>query len=331
MKLFLLAINSLALLTTIATLIGFASPYFGLLTFLEHPRPQYALLLLIASCLNLSQPHHSPKLAWLWLIPLVINLALLLPYLLPIASPPQTAAALRILHTTLDHSNPKSATKTLGWLDRQDLDLIFILEIPPGTIDQFKTLTHYQLVTANLTSPNPNYSLPTNHAQALLLAKRSNPNLSLIGTRILNLPADNRRPLLAADIRFQNKPLTIVDFHSIRPRHAKSIAYQTIEFDAMAQWSRSQLDAGQSVLLIGDWNTTPWSLSYRRFLGNSGLVDSMVGRGIQNSWNADWPGFLRIPIDHAWHSDSIEIRDRQLGPHLGSDHFPLRIDLQWKP
>jgi endonuclease/exonuclease/phosphatase (EEP) superfamily protein YafD len=330
MKLFLLVINSLALLTTIATLIGFASPYFGLLTFLEHPRPQYALLLLVAIFLNLSQPHHSPKLAWLWLIPLVINLARLAPYLIPIGTASSTAPHLRILHSTLDHSNPKSATQTLQWLDRQDLDLIFILEIPPGTIDLLTRLTHYQLVTANTSSPRPNYNLPTNHAQALLIAKRPNPNLSILDTRILNLPADNRRPLLAADILFQGNPLTIVDFHSIRPRHAQSIAYQTIEFDAMAEWSRSQLEAGQSLVLIGDWNTTPWSLSYRRFLRKSSLIDSLVGRGIQASWNADWPRFLRIPIDQAWSSASIGIRDRQLGPHLGSDHLPLRIDLQWK-
>lgn len=328
MKLFLLVINSLAILTTIATFIGFASPYFRLLTFLEHPRPQYALLLSIAIFLNLSQPHHSPKLAGLWLIPLVINLALLVPYLWPIGT--SASPHLRILHTTLDHSNPKSATQTLQWLDRQDLDLIFILEIPPGTIDKLNGLTHYQLVTANTTSPRPNHTQPTNHAQALLISKRPNSNFSILGTRILNLPADNRRPLLTADILFQSKPLTIVDFHSIRPRHSQSIAYQTIEFDAMAQWSRSQLKAGQSILLIGDWNITPWSLSYRRFLADSGLIDSMVGRGIQASWNADWPTFLRIPIDHAWHSDSMRIRDRQLGPHLGSDHLPLRIDLQWK-
>jgi endonuclease/exonuclease/phosphatase (EEP) superfamily protein YafD len=330
MKLLLLVINSLAILTTIATFIGFASPYFRLLTFLEHPRPQYALLLSIAIFLNLSQPYSSPKLAGLWLIPLIVNLVFLAPYLWPIQSwpAPTPDIHLRILHTTLDHSNPKSATQTLQWLDRQDLDLIFILEIPPGTIDKLSDLTHYQLVTANTTSPRPNYTQPTNHAQALLIAKR--PNLSILGTRILNLPADNRRPLLAADILFQNKPLTIVDFHSIRPRHAQSIAYQTIEFEAMAQWSRSQLNAGQSILLIGDWNTTPWSLSYRRFLAGSGLIDSMVGRGVQASWNADWPAFLRIPIDHAWHSASMQIRDRHLGPHLGSDHLPLRVDLQWK-
>jgi endonuclease/exonuclease/phosphatase (EEP) superfamily protein YafD len=328
MQTFILSVNIIALLTTIATLIGFASPYFGLLTFLEHPRPQYALLLLIAILLNLSQPYHSPKLAWLWLIPLVINLALLAPYLIPIGTASAVAPQLRILHTTLDHSNPKSATQTLAWLDRQDLDLIFILELPPGAIDQLTTLTHYQLVTANTTSPH--YTLPTNHAQALLIAKRPNPNLSILKTRILNLPADNRRPLLSADILFQSKPLTIVDFHSIRPRHAQSIAYQTIEFDAMAEWSRSQLEAGQSVVLIGDWNTTPWSLSYRRFLRNSGLIDSMVGRGIQASWNADWPGFLRIPIDQAWHSESMTVSTRRLGPHLDSDHLPLRIDLHWK-
>jgi endonuclease/exonuclease/phosphatase (EEP) superfamily protein YafD len=38
---------------------------------------------------------------------------------------------------------------------------------------------------------------------------------------------------------------------------------------------------------------------------------------------------LRVPIDHLVHSEVISVRDRRLGPDLGSDHFPLVVEIQY--
>jgi endonuclease/exonuclease/phosphatase (EEP) superfamily protein YafD len=40
---------------------------------------------------------------------------------------------------------------------------------------------------------------------------------------------------------------------------------------------------------------------------------------------------MRVPIDHLVHSPVLEVTDRRLGPDLGSDHFPLLVDLQVAP
>ncbi len=348
MQVFLWGINTLGVLIAIATLLGFASPLNGVLSFLEHPRPQYAWVLTIVLFVSLiryvpNAPSFSSQTLHpvIWCIPLLINLFLIAPYLLALSQASPTAPHnLRLLHTTLDHSNPKSASETLDWIDRQEADLVFILEFPPGTREALDHLKNYQLVTANNTSPRPSYSqdpaagppypLLTNHTQALLIAKKAQRDLTLTRTTVLNLPADNYRPLLSAEVVFRGQPLTIVDFHSIRPSHGKAIAYQKLEFSAVAQWCREQQAAQKSVVLIGDWNDTPWSHSYRKFLRDSGLIDSLKGRGLQNSWTADWPSFLRIPIDQAWHSRSLKTVDRYLGPHLGSDHLLLRVDLEWE-
>jgi endonuclease/exonuclease/phosphatase (EEP) superfamily protein YafD len=40
---------------------------------------------------------------------------------------------------------------------------------------------------------------------------------------------------------------------------------------------------------------------------------------------------MRVPIDHLLHSDTLSVVDRRLGPAMGSDHFPLIVDLQLSP
>jgi endonuclease/exonuclease/phosphatase (EEP) superfamily protein YafD len=336
MRLFFLLINTIGLLTSLATVLGFATPLFWGFRFLEHPRPQYSLCLLIILLIYLSSHRYPaefwPPAFWPWiiLIPLLINLVLLWPYYPRFGHQPAAPAdRLRILHSTLNHRNPESARKTLDWLDRQEVDLAFILEFPTGTLDALRQLNHYELITANTTAANSNDPLLTNHMQALLIRKQS-PRIQVLSTDVLHLPADNRRPLLSAKILFQNRPLTFLDFHSVRPSHGNAIAFQTLEFDAIADWSNQQLQDGQAIVMLGDWNDTPWSMSYRQTLAKSGLLDTMFGRGIQGSWSADWPKFLRIPIDQAWHSSQLKVSDRYLGPHFGSDHLPLRIDLAWK-
>lgn len=57
------------------------------------------------------------------------------------------------------------------------------------------------------------------------------------------------------------------------------------------------------------------------------MKDSSEGRGLQWSWPA---GFrpLAIPIDHCLTSSGLRIDSRGMGPYIGSDHFPLVVDLE---
>lgn len=82
---------------------------------------------------------------------------------------------------------------------------------------------------------------------------------------------------------------------------------------------------GSPLLLLGDLNTTPWGASYRALLAETGLVDSLQGRGPQASWPARL-GWFGIPIDHCLHSEGIVVLDRRIGPDVDSDHLPVIVD-----
>ena len=55
-----------------------------------------------------------------------------------------------------------------------------------------------------------------------------------------------------------------------------------------------------------------------------------MGRGFYNTFNAHNPVF-RFPLDHIFHSSCFTIRAlRRLG-HIGSDHFPMCVELYYEP
>lgn len=87
--------------------------------------------------------------------------------------------------------------------------------------------------------------------------------------------------------------------------------------------------AGQDgpTIVVGDFNATPWSYPFRRLVSSTNLSNSARGFGLDLSYPADGNPLVRVPIDHLLFSDGLAVVDRRLGPAMGSDHFPLTVDL----
>lgn len=86
----------------------------------------------------------------------------------------------------------------------------------------------------------------------------------------------------------------------------------------------------RATVVVGDLNDVAWSRSTELFLRLSGLLDPRVGRGFYNSYSTRNPLF-RYPLDHVFHSRHFRLVELRRLPSIGSDHFPMLVELSLEP
>ena len=118
----------------------------------------------------------------------------------------------------------------------------------------------------------------------------------------------------------------ILSSHTLAPTTEKRAGLRDAQLAFAASWAAEQDGA---YFVVGDLNATPWSWPFRRLVSEGRLRNSQIGFGLQPSFSATSNVLFRVPIDHLLHSEALRIRDRRLGPNLGSDHFPLVVDLEY--
>ena len=121
-------------------------------------------------------------------------------------------------------------------------------------------------------------------------------------------------------------PVQVLSVHPASPTNAERAAVRDAQLAFAANWADEQKGA---YVVVGDLNATPWSAPFRRLVREGDLRNSQLGFGLQVTFPADGFWLFRVPIDHLLHSGVISVRDRFTGPGLGSDHFPLVVDLQY--
>ncbi len=227
--------------------------------------------------------------------------------------------------------------------------------------DPDRTIT---ILTANVLTPNRNagalIGLVEQHQPDILVTLESDQwwedQLELLGSRMpygISCPQDNlygmhvfsRLPLLESECRFlvedkvpsmhalvQLRSGNRIRVHFLHPAPPSPTENtESAERDAeLVIVGRSVADTDEPVIVTGDLNDVAWSPTTRLFRKVSGLLDPRVGRGMFNTFHADYP-LLRWPLDHLFHSEHFTLVSLRRLPSIGSDHFPLLASLRFAP
>lgn len=143
---------------------------------------------------------------------------------------------------------------------------------------------------------------------------------------------DADREILEVSLETPNGPLNLVSVHPDSPRNEVRWQNKRRYFAEVDKSIRDLQDNNAGPLLvIGDWNSAPWSARFQRTLAENSLRTAYPG---------GWPIATRFFFDHRLHwilgapvdqfavSDDIRVLGVSTGPHIGSDHLPLIIEIE---
>jgi endonuclease/exonuclease/phosphatase (EEP) superfamily protein YafD len=302
-----LALRIVVAVLGVATLLGYLdrlSWFFELGTFF---RVQYAVLLLVAGLLSLALRDVVAGAVALALV--VVNVATVAPHWTPRPTPPVVGSdAVHLLFANVDVSNHDHRA-TLAYLQRVDADVVGLTELSPAWLGALRPVLRrypYRLTAVE----DDAYGIG-------LFSKRP------LRGRIEHLPADGPASVVAS-FALAGRRVTLVVTHPHTPfgPHAGGLHQRQLRALAAARpaW-------GPRALVCGDLNTPPWSGPLRSLMRKAHLADSHRGYGFEWSWPSwFWP--LGVPIDNCLVSPGLAVTKRTRGPSLGSDHYPLEVELR---
>ncbi|MEJ8472659.1 endonuclease/exonuclease/phosphatase family protein [Roseibium algae] len=139
------------------------------------------------------------------------------------------------------------------------------------------------------------------------------------------------REIMSLTLDVDGTPLNLLAVHPASPRSKPRWQdRQTYLQTLTSEVSRLQKTETNNTLVIGDWNLSPWSGHFLKFLTDQNMSTAFPGGFPQTTrfffdYRLHW--LLGAVVDHFAVSPGIDILNVSLGPDIRSDHLPLVVDL----
>lgn len=303
----LLLVAAIGLL--VATLAGFAGGYWWFAELFVHFRPHYvvAAVLLVAAGAVL----RSVTLVGVSIASLMLNV-------LPVwafvgesaASAPAGADVVKLVSANIGNQG-SNGEKIVSLIDEQSPDVLLLIELTPAALAESQ---------AALDNAFPyTYVFPRTDYFGIGLFSR----YPLADRRLLDLGYKDV-PAISARVVTANGTLRLVGIHLEWPLGSSVSRGRNRQLANLPTALRDLED--RNIVLLGDFNLTRWTSRFDDLLQATGLVDAGAGFGWQPTWPSWLPG-VGITIDHCLASPSLQIKDVARGPDVGSDHFPLIVEI----
>lgn len=258
--------------------------------------------------------------------------------------PPHEAAVksesppVRLLSFNVYQGN-RQFDRVIAAIRKTNPDVIYLTELTPEwrqAIAPLHSEWTYSLGTgANLLLSR----FPLDHARSVVVTfeRAKTANSSASDSPLVLTEAERRvwpnTEILFATARVGERRLNLAGLHLPTPRSRVSLLAQRAAGLVVAQ-ELADVYGAQSVVLLGDLNTSSFSPTFRFLTACTTLRDSAQGWGYSPTWGPRLPKEPLLPwlgtaIDHLLVSNNITVVKRETGPALGSDHRWVSADIIW--
>lgn len=129
-----------------------------------------------------------------------------------------------------------------------------------------------------------------------------------------------------AVVNISGKVVNIIAVHPLAPVYPNTFDLRNSELDKISSQINNSTVAYK--IILGDFNLSPWSSFYSKFMSSSNYIyDTAKGKGINTTWGATSNFFVRTHLDHIFLTKNISVDNFQVLNSYGSDHNMLVVDI----
>jgi len=304
----------LTVLLAIATLLATLAPLHWFAELFSHFKPHYAVAgLIFALALAMARRPLWAALAlalMLWNGYPVARLLLKVPP--PAASTSAGANRITLFQFNAHFENADLRRLTTHLLRAKDIDVVVLLEAgsPVATVlSEIKDVFPHQ-VTHLEDSPF-----------GIAIASRHPLDFGAVSRESTPL-----YPHIEATVKIPGRaaPLALYAVHAPPPINAEMADDRNRKLAHVARKVSAQ--AAMTPVVLGDFNLTPWSPYFERFVADSGLADARTPHRFEHTWPVTFNNaHLGLALDHSFAHPGLRLIKRTIGPDLGSDHMPVTV------
>ena len=294
--------------TTLTTLGSLCARAGWLLELLSHFPVQYlvAQVIAVVACLGFR--------LWPWagvaLLAAVPNVMAIAPYLPGIgtaaASPVAVEASVKLVAVNLLYSQ-EDPTLARAYLQQQSVDVVVLSEFTPRWRQKLK----------GLEQTYPHFALRDRWNQWGIAVYSKYP---FEYVEDLDL-GDDQSSHLCIRLALPGGRAEVYALHLASPPTPRQARQRNTQLRRLAA-RIAAADPALPKIVVGDFNSTPFSPFFHDLLRATGLRDGRRPFGLHYTWPA-LPIPLWIAIDHCLVSDNVVVTRVATGPPIGSDHLPL--------
>jgi endonuclease/exonuclease/phosphatase (EEP) superfamily protein YafD len=313
------ALTFILICVTMLTIFGFLGQLWWVFDLASHFRLQYFIVLVVLVVFFVKAKKW--KSTSIGLIFGMANFILISPYIGTISSITEEGQSkIRILSMNLSHANP-SYKKAKLLIRKTQPNILVLQELTNswenalgGTLAQF---SYSEKLSYDSYFMLPKFLIPKEKISIGLYSHL--PFERIMIDRSDDFPI----PYIRGSFKLKENIFTLFGVHLASPVGKYRTDLRNKQLDSLAEEIQKN---NQPTVVVGDFNITPWSPYFKKFIQKTRLRDTRKGIGVYPTWLADFFP-LAIPIDHGLTSNGVKVGSLSLGSSFGSDHLPIILDI----